>query len=174
MKTVRIGWLAVTLLAFGGAGCGGDETPGPQDGSAALAPAPPQADRPAPAVQEVAGVYALDFARTSGGKVVGVDGQEVPVSPDVLARVQANHGPENFRLELKADGSFELVLSQGLEDFKTGGLWRPVAGGVELTTTMINGERPPPDMPVTETYEREDGYLVTANGDQRVYLRRQP
>jgi hypothetical protein len=155
--------IAVAVLA-----CGRGETPDPANaaGPDLLASEPP-------APQAIPGVYALDVARTTGGKVTDADGNDVVLSPDVLARVQANHGASQLRIELRPDGTFELVMKAGEEDFRTSGTWTETPAGIEMTTTAINGEAPPPDMEVKETYRREGGHLVSEVDGARVYLKKQ-
>jgi len=120
------------------------------------------------------GVYAMDVERTTGGMTKDADGNAVRLSPEALKQVQANNRPEQCRLELHPDGTFELITGMGEEDFRTGGSWKETPGGVELTTKTINGEAAPPEATVPETYTREDGFLVIDAAGMRVYLKRQP
>ena len=123
---------------------------------------------------QVPGIYAMDVERTTGGTVPDADGNMVQLSAEDLAKVQANNAPEACRLELRADGTFELFMENGEVDFRTGGTWKETARGVDLTTTTINGEPAPAEMAVTETYQREKGYLVADTAGMRVYMKKQP
>ncbi|MDJ0521474.1 MAG: hypothetical protein QNJ90_05305 [Planctomycetota bacterium] len=118
------------------------------------------------------GVYALDVQRITGGRTTDADGNEIELSPEKLKEVQQGHDPESFRLELKADGTFEQITAMGEEDFRSGGTWRETTAGIEVATKTLNGEPAPKEMQLTELYQRESGYLVVEQGGLRVYLKK--
>jgi hypothetical protein len=156
---MRPGRIALAGLLLALTACG--ESPG--GGGDLLGPAP------------LPGVYALDVARTTRGRIRDADGHDVSVPPEVLETVQAGSTPEELRLTLKADGTFELFLENGEVDFTSAGTWVETEDGVDLTTTTIEGQPAPAEMRLTDTYRREDGYLVAvpAEGMQVFYLQRQ-
>lgn len=150
----------LTLLTLALAACGAE--PGGTDST--------HSDEP----PGVAGIYAMDVAKTTGGRVTDADGQEITVPDDVMKKVQSSHSQSDFRLELRKDGTFELFVEMGDDDFRTGGVWKETATGVELTTTTVNGVAATKEESLTETYVREGSYLVVEQGGQRVYMKRQP
>lgn len=160
MNPIRMCYAAALLLTLGA--CGAE--PGGDGSSSTSSPDVP-----------LAGIYAMDFGRTSGGTTKDAEGNVIELTAEDIAKVQKNHGADSFRIELRVDGTFAMVTEMGADDLRTGGTWKETATGVDVVTQTLNGEPAPEEFAGhTDHYLVEKGYLVLDMAGKKTYLKRQP
>ena len=135
----------ILLCVAGLAACGGGSAPG----------------------AGTAGQYVLDVDKTLAGA-----GRDVPESEAQAMREQFR--PESYRVDLRADGTFTLEVEMGTESMRVNGSWGEEPGGSWIKTHTINGEEPEAGTTVMGTLEIEGDGIVLSEGDQRIYLHKQP
>jgi hypothetical protein len=123
----------------------------------------------------VAGTYAMDARRTLAGmNLTDEEGNTLELTDENIAARQAAYGLGTMHIELRADGTFQLVSGTGEHEFRTAGTWQETGGSIEMVTKTVNGEPAPSEARIVERFRVERGYLIGEQDDLRVYLAKQP
>jgi hypothetical protein len=120
----------------------------------------------------VVGTYVLDVDRTPAVAATGGDDASRQADEARRARLRAKFGPDAYRIEVLADGTFRTTVAQPDAPFTFSGTWTRTGDGLRLVTTEVDGSAPPADAATVETAAVEPGALVLTEGGRTVYLRR--